>query len=117
MSYLENTIDWQAVEFIDAWLDDNVSDSYKQQPLAQDWARISKVSEELGETISELILMSGQNPRKGTCPDARMAMLKEAAQTALTGILAIQHFTKNAPETRELIRTVLHDLEYRIKHA
>jgi hypothetical protein len=43
MSYQEDTIDWQAVEYINAWLDEETADNYKNQPLAQDWARISKV--------------------------------------------------------------------------
>lgn len=80
---------------VDIWLDEYVSDDYKEQPLAQDWARISKVIEELGEAIAELILYTGQNPRKGrrAKPDA---MLRELADVALTAILASLHFTKDA---------------------
>src|SRR5258707_14829877 len=55
--------------WIDTWLDDNVSQSYKNEPLAQDWARISKVSEELGEAVNAFVGTTGQNPRKGLTHD------------------------------------------------
>lgn len=117
MSYLEDSIDWQAIAFIDEWLDENVSDIYKQQPLAQDWARLCKTGEELGEAIAELILYTGQNPRKGEHPESYNKMLKEAAQMAFTGILGIQHFTKNISDTKDIIRIVLKELEWRIRDA
>lgn len=79
---------------IDQWLDDYVAVEYSEQPLAQDWARISKVGEELGEAISEFISATGQNPRKPRTNDA-LPMLEELADTALTAILAMLHFTKN----------------------
>ena len=41
-------IDEKVVERFDAWLDAKVSDIYKDQPLAQDWARVAKISEEAG---------------------------------------------------------------------
>ena len=41
-----DTIDWGTVEFLDNWLDTAVADIYKDQPLAQDWARVAKVTEE-----------------------------------------------------------------------
>jgi hypothetical protein len=83
------------IEDADLWLDGLVSDDYKAQPLAQDWARVAKVIEELGEAISELILYTGQNPRKGRDPEARDRMLAELADVVVTGTLAIQHFTKS----------------------
>ncbi len=45
-----------AVAAVDAWLDDKVGQDYKDQPLAQDWARVCKETEEKGESIAELIL-------------------------------------------------------------
>jgi hypothetical protein len=93
----------QIVHDVDKILDDNVSDYYKQQPLAQHWARIAKVIEEAGETISELILYTGQNPRKGEHPEHYWAMLMELADTAMTTIYAIQHFTKDVKMTEEML--------------
>lgn len=105
MSYLdEDTINWYSVAAIDEYLDSGASDKYRNQPLAQDWARVSKVIEELGEAISEMILYTGQNPRKGTVPEAREYMLNELGDVAFTAILAIQHFTKDADKTRDIIR-------------
>jgi hypothetical protein len=92
------------VETIDTWLDENVAAAYKDQPLAQDWARVAKISEELGEAIAELILYTGQNPRKGQHAEARETLLAELADTALTGIYAIQHFTKDIYKTAAIIR-------------
>jgi hypothetical protein len=93
----------EIVRVADLWLDECVSDRYKSQPLAQDWARVTKVDEEHGEAIAELILMTGQNPRKGTDPSARSKLLAELADKAITAILGIQHFTKDTTETEGYI--------------
>ena len=53
------------VEWMDNDLDGAVAEKYKGQPLAQDWARVAKLSEEVGEAIDALIGITGQNPRKG----------------------------------------------------
>ncbi len=90
------------VEWVDEWLDSAVSDIYKDQPLAQDWARVSKVVEEAGEAINALIGISGQNPRKGTYADTA-DLVGELADVALTGIYAIQHFTKDADRTLSVL--------------
>lgn len=79
---------------VDKWLDDAVSQPYKDQPLAQDWARITKVSEELGEAVDEFILFTGQNPRKEQTFSIDPT-LDELADTAITAILAMLHFTKD----------------------
>jgi hypothetical protein len=104
----------KAIIVVDRWLDDNVGpqylDDYGYPNLAQDWARVCKVQEEEGESIAELILLTGQNPRKGEHPEARGRLLAELADRAFTAILAIQHFTKDADETE----TVLMDAEAKI---
>lgn len=94
----------KSVERIDEMLDANVSDIYKEMPLAQDWGRVAKIQEEAGEAIAELILYTGQNPRKGTHPERYGPFLMELADTALTGIYAIQHFTKDIKRTEEILR-------------
>lgn len=93
----------------DNYLDDNVSAIYLAQPLAQDWARIAKIIEELGEAIQAFIGMTGQNPRKGIS-DTEEHMLEELADTALTAMYAIQHFTKDKTRTRFILdaRHALH---------
>jgi len=104
MSYGEtDTLDWQVIAEVDKWLDGDVPDNYKTQPLAQDWARISKVIEELGEAIEAMIGATGQNPRKGAT-HLQMDVLYELADVAMTAILAIQHFTKTDDMTREILR-------------
>lgn len=97
-------IDRDIVVKVDAILDEQVADIYKQQPLAQDWARVCKDIEEKGEAIAELILETGQNPRKGQDPTAFPRLLMELADRALTGIYAIQHFTKDIELTEHYLR-------------
>ena len=101
------------VEAFDLYLDDNVSDLYKEQPLAQDWARIAKVWEERGEAIEAFIGATGQNPRKGVT-NGMEEVTHELADVIFTALLAIQHFTKNRFATREIIE--LH-WNYRLKKA
>lgn len=95
---------------VDEILDDNVSEIYQDMPLAQDWARVTKVGEELGEAINELILMTGQNPRKPRDPEAYNRLLMELADVAMTGVYAIQHFTKNVDITEQVM------MDAQIKH-
>lgn len=82
------------IQAIDRWLDEEVDSEYKAQPMAQDWARISKVSEELGEAIQAFIGLTGQNPRKRKTHTLE-EVIEELADTALTAILAMQHFYKD----------------------
>lgn len=91
---------------IDRWLDSKVAEEYKAQPLAQDWARISKMMEEAGEAIQAFIGYTGQNPRKGKINDLD-DVLDELADTVLTGVFAIQHFTKDADQTIQVIKDKL----------
>jgi hypothetical protein len=113
MSYHEDSIDWQDIAAIDAWLDGAVMGHYKGQPLAQDWARVSKIGEELGEAIQALIGATGQNPRKGVTNDFDV-VLGELADVFLTGLLAIQHFTKDTSATRRILRERLHRVASRV---
>lgn len=99
-------IDKDLVREVDEILDGSVSAAYKDQPLAQDWARVAKVTEEAGEAIAELILWTGQNPRKPLDPAARDRLIKELADVAMTGVYAIQHFTKDADATEAIMRAV-----------
>lgn len=97
-------IDKRIVTIVDIWLDNLAGKDYQAQPLAQDWARVAKLAEELGETIAELILATGQNPRKPQDPAAHDRMLRELADTVMTGIYGIQHFTKDADRTETYLR-------------
>jgi hypothetical protein len=94
----------QSVEQVDHWLDAKVGVAYAGHPLAQHWARVAKITEEQGEAIAELILWTGQNPRKGQDPEALERLLNELADTALTAVYALQHFTKNTDVTEEFLR-------------
>lgn len=59
-------------------------------PMAQTWARLSKVAEESGEVISAYIGVTGQNPRKGKY--ASMSdVKKELLDVAVTALLAYEH--------------------------
>lgn len=105
------------VERVDEILDSQVSQIYKDQPLAQDWARVAKIAEEIGEAVAELILHTGQNPRKGSDPDAFMRMLNELADCAMTPIYAIQHFTKDISLTRTVMRNAQDKHYVRLRNA
>jgi hypothetical protein len=91
------------VTSIDEWLDENVSEEYKNQPLAQHWARVAKAGEEAGEAVDALIAWTGQNPRKPQRDEAYAEMMAELADTALTAIYGMQHFTKDADVTMRLL--------------
>jgi NTP pyrophosphatase (non-canonical NTP hydrolase) len=86
------------IEWTDADLDAHASQPYQESTLAQDWARVAKVVEEAGEAVDALIGFTGQNPRKGAY-GSQEALLAELADVALTGLYAIQHFTKNRHAT------------------
>lgn len=72
------------------WLDDNMPEHYRNNPLALKWLRTAKVGEESGEVIDALIASTGGNPRK-TPEDGDEHLCRELADTALTGILALMH--------------------------
>ena len=86
------------VEWVDSRLDAKVSDSYKDEPLAQDWARVAKITEEAGEAIDALIGITGQNPRKNFY-GTQEHLFDELCDVALTGLYALQHFTKDGTKT------------------
>jgi hypothetical protein len=100
-------IDPRIVQAVDEILDGLVSEQYKEQPLAQDWGRVAKIQEECGEAIAELILATGQNPRKPLSESERteafQRLLMELADTAMTAVYAIQHFTKDPTVTAHIL--------------
>lgn len=102
------------MEAVDIWLDAGAGQAYQDQPLAQDWARACKLAEEEGESIAELILATGQNPRKPHDPAAAGRLLEELADRAWTAILAIQHFTKSTALTDQVLSDCLAKLRGRV---
>jgi NTP pyrophosphatase (non-canonical NTP hydrolase) len=101
---------------VDEWLDSDVPANYKTQPLGQDWARVAKVCEEAGEAIDALIGCTGQNPRKGYY-GLSDDLLGELADVAVTGMLAIQHFTKDNARTAEVVMASLEKAAKRAAEA
>ena len=101
------------IQEVDAWLDSAVADCYQGQPLAQDWARVGKVIEELGEAVTALIGWTGQNPRKGKT-HVEGDMLAELADVQCTAILAIQHFTKSIEDTTSFVNDAWEKIAGRI---
>jgi NTP pyrophosphatase (non-canonical NTP hydrolase) len=91
---------------VDLWLDADVAETYQGQPLAQDWGRVAKVAEETGEAVEALIAYTGQNPRKGVCGTLD-DLLGELADVAMTGMFAIQHFTKDETKTAAVLMAAL----------
>jgi NTP pyrophosphatase (non-canonical NTP hydrolase) len=109
--------DWQlAVTETDDWLDRKVGDRYRYAGLAQDWARVAKIGEELGEAIDALSGFTGQNPRKGEYGSVN-DLIDELADVVFTGILAIQHFTKSYSHTAEALNCRLDRIHSRVTNA
>lgn len=104
----------QAIVDCDAHLDAYCGKRYHEQPLAQDWARVSKACEEAGEAIKAYIDYTGQNPRKGECGTLSDVM-DELADTAFASIFAIQHFTKDIDHTADILNKGLKKAVNRIK--
>lgn len=99
----------EMVEVLDRYLDEDVNVLYQDtngeidtSPLAQDWARVAKSAEEVGEVIDAFMGLTGQNPRKGLYGDMDH-LLDELADVALTGLYTIQHFTKDKERTLDAL--------------
>ncbi len=92
---------------VDAWLDGECGPSYKAQPLAQTWARVVKYQEEHGEAIADLILATGQNPRKPADPAARDRLCEELGDRMSASFGAIMHLVKDADEAWLYFRNAL----------
>jgi hypothetical protein len=98
MTMMFNSSGLDAIRRVDEWLDGECGPEYKAQPLAQTWARVCKELEEGGESIAELILATGQNPRKQG-QGSKHQLCSELADRACAAIFAIQHITKSDGET------------------
>lgn len=96
----------KAVEIVDAHLDSSASPDYQAQPLAQDWARITKVCEEAGEVWKELSRLTGENVRKGKC-GSREELLGELGDVISAGLCAAQHITKDTDATWAVVSEAL----------
>ena len=96
----------EIIRNVDKWLDAEAGPGYDERSLAQDWARVAKASEEVGEAIEALIAMTGQNPRKGVCGSLD-DLLGELGDVAMTAMFAIQHFTKDEQQTGVVIMKAL----------
>lgn len=105
--------DREIITALDLYLDKEVSQMYKDQPLAQDWARLSKIGEELGEAIQAFIGATGQNPRKGIV-NSEDDVDEELVDVMLTALLCLQHRTKDIQVTENIIQE---RLEYRMLKA
>jgi hypothetical protein len=102
------------VELVDAHLDSKASPEYQAQPLAQDWARITKVCEEAGEVWKEMSRFTGENYRKGRC-GSEEELLGELADTVSAGICAIQHVTKDKARTWAVVAAALLKAQGRVR--
>lgn len=98
----EAEVMYQSIQKITEWLDISNRGNDDLMPGEDDFARIAKMGEEAGEAISAYIGYIGQNPRKGRTKTLR-EVLDEAADVVVTGLCAIQHFTENTNETREIV--------------
>jgi len=105
-----------AVEAVDAHIDASTGPDYLAQPLARDWARVTKVCEEAGEVWAALSKYTGENPRKGVCGTLD-ELLGELGDTASAAICAIQHLTKDTGQTWEVVSAALGKAVRRISES
>jgi NTP pyrophosphatase (non-canonical NTP hydrolase) len=101
------------VRDVDAHLDANTAEPYRRQPLAGDWARITKVCEEAGEVWKALSKATGENPRKGVC-GTWDELLEELGDTASAALCAIQHVTKDEARTAAVLVAALEKAHRRV---
>ena len=92
----------EVIRVVDDWLDSDMSPEYQAQPLAHDWARITKVCSEAGEVMDALSMSTGENPRKGVCA-TEDDLLGELGDAACAALFAIQHRTKDAGTTWSIL--------------
>jgi hypothetical protein len=111
-------------ELVDTFLDSHRSPEYDEQPLANEWARVTKVCEEAAEALDEvdenadqqdwmrvaevakhagkvwtaLSKCTGENYHKGVCA-TEDALLSELGDCVSAALLAIQHRTKDTGAT------------------
>lgn len=76
-----------ALVALSQWID---AGNAHRDPEAQLWGRVSKVTEEAGESIAALIGYTGQNPRKGVT-HSRGDVIGELLDVAITALGAIEH--------------------------
>jgi phosphoribosyl-ATP pyrophosphohydrolase len=88
----------QAVAVIDDYLDSHRNPEYIEQPLANDWARVTKICEEAGEVWLALSKRTGENYRKGVC-GSEEELLGELADCVSAALCGIQHRTKDIAAT------------------
>jgi len=106
----------EVAEIVDAHLDANAAPEFLAQPLAADWARVTKVCEESGEVWAALSKYTGENLRKGACGTLD-ELLGELGDTVSAGICAIQHLTKDTDRTWEVVSAAFAKARARVLRA
>ena len=105
------------VRDVDAHLDANTAQPYRDQPLAGHWARVTKVCEEAGEVWAALSKLTGENPRKGVC-GTEDELLGELGDTAMAAMCAVQHLTKDTERTQAVLAAAINKAADRVaRHA
>lgn len=83
---------------VNYWLDSDMTDEYRAQPLAHRIMRTTKVCEEAGEVWRALSAATGENPRKGVC-GTDDDVNRELADICSAALCAIQHRTGDVAAT------------------
>ena len=84
---------------LSAWIDAGQGDRHPEAIL---WGRVSKVTEEAGESIAALIGATGQNPRKGYTHSME-DVVSELLDVAVTALGAVEHLTDNTGASIDLL--------------
>jgi hypothetical protein len=99
---------------VDAHLDDDAPDIYRDNPLANRWRRIAGGPGcEVHEATEELLAVTGGNPRKGF-HGSDDDVLVELGDSAVASLLAIQSQTKDTAATWAVFLGALAKTESRL---
>lgn len=83
---------------LSAWVDR----ANRDRGEALTWHRVAKCAEEAGEALSELLGMTGQNPRKGVYSDVGK-LQEELLDVAVAALGAVEHLHGNTGVSMELL--------------
>lgn len=98
---------------VSRWIDEH---NAHRTPLEQLLLRMVKIPEEKGEMASEVIGMTGQNPRKGITSDIDK-VIDEALDWAVTALGIVEHATGNQCLAFDLLFKKLEKIDARRQAA
>ncbi len=97
---------------INRWLDSTPANIARDLE-AVTWARISKLSEEVGEVVSAYIGVTGTNPRKGQYSSLD-DVVDELLDVGVTALVAVEHFIRGKGNSLDLLHKHIDAIHSRV---